>query len=119
MSANPYVAPALIFAAAVVTGLVTWFIAKRQSSGSISTSDAASLWAESNALRTEYRIRAEKLEDQLEEVNSKLQTVMTELTHLTAKGDKMIAKIDELKKIIAKLRGENQRLLALKKQGAT
>lgn len=114
--ANQYVAPALIFAGVVFSSLITWLIARRNNSGSISTSDAASLWAESNALRAEYKDRAEKLEAQLEEVNLKLKSVMDEMTKLQAKGDKMIVKIDELKKVIAKLRKENERLLAEKKR---
>lgn len=111
-----WVTPLLVFAGVVVSGGVTYLVARRSTSGSISTSDAASLWAESNALRAEYKDRAEKLEAQLEEVNSKLQAVMDEMTKLQSKGDKMIMKIDELKQIIAKLRKENTRLLAEKKE---
>lgn len=107
--------PLAVLAGVIVSGLVTYAVARRNSSGSISTSDAASLWAESNALRAEYKDRAEKLEAQLEEVNTKLQSVMDEMTKLQSKGDRMITKIDELKRIIAKLRKENTRLLAQKK----
>ena len=98
-----------------ITGIVSYFIARRKNSGNISTSDAASLWAESNALRQEYRNRAETLEAQLVEVNSKLQTLMAELTKLRADSGIMIEKIEELKKIIVELRAENVRLLALKR----
>jgi peptidoglycan hydrolase CwlO-like protein len=101
-------------AAALVTSLIAYLVARRQHSGSISTSDAASLWAESNALRAEYKYRAEKLEAQLEEVNSQLQNVMGELGKLKADSSTMIRKIDELKRIISKLRAENKRLLSLK-----
>lgn len=110
-----HLTPALILAGTIITASITYFIAKRNTSGNISTSDAASLWAESNALRQEYKDRAEKLEARLEEVNRQLQGVMTQLTELKGKGDKMIQKIDELKRIITKLRAENQRLLAFKK----
>lgn len=106
--------PALVLVGIIISSVVTWAIAKRNSSGSISTSDAASLWAESNNLRQEYRDRAEQLEKQLEEVNSKLQTVTEELTHLRTNSTTMIGKIEELKTIIKKLRAENQRLLGLK-----
>lgn len=97
----------------------------RKSSGTVDTSEAAQLWAESNALRQEYKVqaevnqkRAENLEAQLEEVNAKLLSVMGELTKLKANSDTMIQKIDELKKIIANLRAENERLLKLKSLGA-
>lgn len=104
----------LVFAGVVVSGLVTYFIARRNTSGSISTSDAASLWQESNKLRQEYRERAESLEKQLAEVNTKLQSVMDELGKLRINSATMIEKINELKEVIASLREENKRLLALK-----
>lgn len=111
--------PLAVFAGVLVSGGTTYLVARRSNSGSISTSDAASLWAESNSLRAEYKERAEKLEAQLEEVNTKLQSVLEEMTKLQYKGDKMITKIDELKRIIAKLRKENTRLLAQKKEVTT
>lgn len=98
---------------------------ERKNSGSIQTSEAVDLWAESNALRQEYKeqaeanqTRADKLEAQLKEVNAKLLKVMDELTSLKANSDTMIKKIDELKVIISELRAENARLIALKQQGA-
>lgn len=103
--------------AAAIAGIATYLVGRRKTSGSISTSDAASLWAESNNLREEYKERAEKLETQLQAVNDQLQTVLGELTNWQTKGTKMAAKINELKGIIAKLRKENQRLLAEKQKG--
>lgn len=98
---------------------------ERKTSGSIETSEAGALWAESNALRQEYKeqaeanqLRAEKLEAQLKEVNGKLLKVMSELTSLKTNSDTMIEKIEELKSIISKLRAENARLIALKQRGA-
>lgn len=114
-----WLVPLVAAVGVILSSIVTWAISKRTASGSISTSDAASLWAESNALRQEYRDRAEQLEKQLEEVNGKLQTVMDELSKLRANSDVMIEKITELKKIIAELREENQRLIALKKGNST
>lgn len=105
----------------------------RTSSGTIGTSEAAQLWAESNALRQEYKDlsianaeRASKYEKQLEEVNVKLLEVTTQLTELQAQntrlevnGDAMIAKIEELKAIIQKLTKENEELLQLRDLGGT
>lgn len=107
----------IVLAGGSLTVLGNYLMNRRQTSGNVSTSDAASLWAESNALRAEYKDRAEKLEAQLEEVNSQLQKVLTQLTSLQGKSDRMIAKIDELKKVIATLRTENTRLLAERKKG--
>lgn len=111
----------VIVALIVLTGggltvLGNYLISKRTSSGNISTSDAASLWKEANDLRKEYRERAELLEQQLEEVNNKLQAVMDELGKLKANSLGMEQKIEALKKIIAELQTENKRLLALKGQ---
>lgn len=111
-----WITPILVFAGVVVSGLVTYFIARRTTSGSISTSDAASLWKESNALRQEYRDRAELLEKRLTEVNEKLQAVMEELGTLRSSSANMEAKIESLKKIIIELQDENKRLLAQRGQ---
>lgn len=111
-----WLTPVFGFAGVVVGGLVAYFVARRKNSGSISTSDAASLWEESNTLRQEYRLRAENLEEQLREVNTKLQSVMEELGKLRLNSATMIEKIAELKEVINKLREENKRLLALKEK---
>lgn len=111
---NQWITPITVLIGVVVSSTITYFIARRTTSGSISTSDAASLWAESNRLRQEYRERAESLEQQLEQVNTKLQSVMDELSKLRINSATMIEKIAELKSIIAGLREENKRLLALK-----
>ena len=111
-----WLTPFLVFAGVVVSGVVTYFIARRNTSGSISTSDAASLWKESNDLRKEYRERAENLEKQLEAVNTKLESVMDELGKLRLNSATMIEKINELKEVIESLREENKRLLALKEK---
>lgn len=113
---DDWITPSLVFAGVVVSGLVTYFIARRNSSGSISTSDAASLWKESNDLRQEYRERAELLETRLTEVNDKLQAVMEELGTLKANSTTMEAKIESLKKVISELQEENKRLLAQRGQ---
>lgn len=91
---------------------------ERKNSGDISSSDAASLWAESNTLRQEYKERAAALEKQLEDVNTKLQEVFKQLSDLQARQGKMTKKIAELKKLIVKLRAENTRLIEERKKGS-
>lgn len=112
---NNWLAPALVLAGVVITALVTYFVAKRNTSGSVSTSDAASLWKESNNLRAEYKERAENLEAQLKEVNHRLNEVMAQLQQLKGNSELMEQKIKDLQQIISDLRLENQRLLDLKK----
>lgn len=107
--------PLLVFAGVAVSGAVTYLVARRNTSGNISTSDAASLWTESNKLRAEYKERAEKLEARLEEVNNQLSIVMSQLNDLKGSNMVMEGKIQELQRVIKELREENQRLLALKR----
>jgi peptidoglycan hydrolase CwlO-like protein len=89
-------------------------IEERKYGGTVSSSDAASLWEESNNLRKEYKERAASLEKQLETVNAKLQTVMQELSTLRASSKTLNDKIESLKKVIKELQAENTRLLKLK-----
>lgn len=110
-----WLTPMLVFAGTVVGGLVTYFVARRNTSGTVSTSQAAELWAESNKLRAEYKDRAEKLEHRLQEVNNQLSEVVTQLNTLKIDSVGMENRIQELQRIIKELREENQRLLALKR----
>lgn len=106
---------AIVFAGGALTVLVNYLLGKRTNSGTVSTSDAASLWKESNELRAEYKQRAEKLEARLEEVNNQLSEVMSQLNQLKGSNIEMESQIKELQRVIAELREENQRLLALKR----
>ncbi len=112
---DTWLTPLLVFAGTVVGGLVTYAVARRNTSGNINTSQAAELWAESNKLRAEYKERAEKLEERLEEVNNQLSEVMAQLNNMKGSTLVMEGKIAELQRIIKELREENQRLLALKR----
>jgi hypothetical protein len=48
-------------AGAVAAAFITYLVARRQSSGRIATSDAATLWAESQSMRKELRDECESL----------------------------------------------------------
>lgn len=113
-----WIAPLSVLAGVITSSFVTYKVARRNTSGTVQTSEAASLWAESNALRAEYKARAEKLEARLEEVNNQLSDVMRQLTELKLNSAGMESKILELQRIIKELREENQRLLALKRDEA-
>lgn len=110
-----WLTPLLALLGIGISSFVTYKIATRPKSGTIATSEAADLWAESNKLREEYKDRAEKLEKQLEEVNRKLDLMTKELNKLRANSETQLEKIKELKDIISHLRNENKRLLAIKK----
>ena len=59
---NPWVPVVLGVVGALVSAAGAYIIAKRQRSGRIDTTEAETLWAESQAMRTELRNRAETLE---------------------------------------------------------
>lgn len=101
---------------AVITGIAGYYAARLKNSGTVDTSDAASLWAESNALRKEYKERAEQLEAQLKDVNTKLQSVMDELAQMKLSNINMAAKIAELERLIEELQRKNKELLELKQK---
>ena len=90
----------------------------RQNSGTISTTSAAKLWDESNALRKEYRDakilsdkRAEKLEDRLEAVNTKLDEALDKIDQLQVINEEQRKEIESLRDIIEGTKQANQREL--------
>lgn len=69
--------------ASAVTAMLSYLIARRRSSGSVATSEAAELWAESGRLRSEMRTRIADLEGQLQEsrlANEGLREINRQLT---------------------------------------
>lgn len=70
------------FVTAIVTGLVSWAVAKRRNSGNIATSDAASLWTESTQMRKDLRSEVESLRTELREAGIKLDAAIARATDL-------------------------------------
>lgn len=64
-----YAAIAVVLAA-LITGTVTWRIARRTKSGKIDTSEAATLWDEGTRMRLELREEVDSLKTQLSEAIS-------------------------------------------------
>lgn len=64
-----------VFGGVLVTATVTFLTARRHSSGTITTSAAADLWAESNAMRREYREENALLRERLAVAEAKVLTV--------------------------------------------
>lgn len=56
----------------VATGLGTWLVARRDSSGTVATSEAATLWAESQTIRRELR-------DEISQLRGSIDTLRTEV----------------------------------------
>ena len=59
---------ALVPAAALAGGGVTYFLRRRQSSGKVNTSDAATLWAQSQEMRNQLLAEKQRAEDQRDRI---------------------------------------------------
>lgn len=71
------------------TALVTYLVARRQTSGQIATSDAATLWAESQAMRRELRTevvdlrtRVRSQDDEIRILRGEIRTLRVRLASL-------------------------------------
>lgn len=71
-----------VLGVAAVTGVVTLLVARRSTSGSISTSDAATLWAESSSIRRELRERVAVLEAENTNLRERVQSLESEVLAL-------------------------------------
>ena len=66
---------------AIFGGLVTWLTVRRTASGKIGTSEAATLWAASEAMRADLTARLDKVTDQRDRLlESQTATVIPMLT---------------------------------------
>lgn len=93
-------------AAAVITGLVSYLIVRRTNSGNIDTSDAAVLWAESQAMRKELRDEVVSLRTEVTSLKRDLQKAEkdNEISH--AKITKLIARVKQLERHVKELGGK-------------
>lgn len=68
--------------AAVITAFVTYLIARRQSSGRVGTSDAATLWEESQAMRKELRDEVRELRIEISQNRKEIDQLRTRIREL-------------------------------------
>lgn len=95
----------VVLSGGALTAFVGWRIAKRQTSGSVNTSEAASLWAESQAMRQELRAEVvasrnevSSLRIELAEVRSALTAVRAEADHYRQESQALQARISVLER---------------------
>jgi hypothetical protein len=62
-----------------IAAFVTWKVAKRNTSGTIDTSEAASLWTESTTIRNELRVEIIGLREQLKEATRSISDLMAQI----------------------------------------
>lgn len=75
---NPWVPIILGVVGAVISGAVAYTIAKRQRSGRIDTTEAETLWAESQAMRKELRDEAEICRAEVSTLRTEMVAIRTE-----------------------------------------
>lgn len=105
-----------IGATAVAFG--TYFVARRQGSGRIATSDAATLWAESQAMRRELREEVVGLRKEVLSLRQALDSTRSQLTAAHAEAGTLRHELGEARKQVDGLTRELRRLSGQMPPGA-
>lgn len=97
--------PILVALTAAIGGLlasvISWLIAKRQTSGSISTSDASTLWSSAEQIRKELKqevIERREENKELREENDKLKNKLDDLQDRLSVAESEIRRLQVLVK---------------------
>ena len=111
---NPLVPVILGLAGAVISGAVAYVVSKRQRSGRIDTTEAETLWAESQAMRKELRDEAENcrlevfaLRSEMVAVRAEASVMREELVALRQEGIVLRAESVALREEMVTLREES------------
>lgn len=83
---------------AVTVAVGTYLVARRQGSGKIATSDAATLWSESQAMRRELREEVVMLRQELAGTRVQLNDVMAEANTLRLEVQRLRREVADLRK---------------------
>lgn len=78
----------VVLGGGALTALVAWWVAKRQRSGRVDTSEAASLWAESQAMRQELRAEVVASRTEISSLRTELVEVRAALAAVRAEADR-------------------------------
>lgn len=98
---DPIILAGLSLIGVVVGPIITWKIAKRNTSGSIDTSEAATLWAESNEMRKELRDEVVSLREELKSTREYAKSLERQNV---ASGKKISELLEKIKAAEAKVR---------------
>ncbi len=98
--------------AAIVAPLLTYVIAARRMSGKIQTSEASDLWAESRALRDDYKSQVGMLQTQVKDLISRVRELEENKTMLEKANLQLARRVDDLENELASVKKENQALRA-------
>lgn len=91
-----------IFAPTIAAG-VTYFVARRISSGRVATSDASDLWTESQSMRRELRDEVKELRSMITDLKQKIDALETEKFVSIQKIIELQQKVELLKDKVKKL----------------
>lgn len=94
----------------VVGGILAYLGVYRRLSGKIATSDAAQLWKENDALRTEYRDTIKELRDEIKEQRAIVEDCDTRIAVLEADNERLHKDNSTLQNRAEQLTRENERL---------
>ena len=102
---NSLLATIGIVCAALITGAVTWLVAKRSKSGAINTSEAATLWDEGTKMRVELR-------DEVTLLKAQLADAITAVTELNREIKASRSETERAREETRKSRAETRQLMA-------
>jgi predicted RNase H-like nuclease (RuvC/YqgF family) len=85
-------------AGVIVTAVVSYFVARRNSSGRVDTSDAKTLWEEADKLRVAYRTEIKDLRIEVTSLRSEVSKLQTELNTLHATAISLRAEAEQWRK---------------------
>lgn len=105
---DPVVLAILSLVGVVIGPIITWKIAKRNTSGSIDTSEAATLWAESNEMRKELRDEVVTLRTELKAVRDYAANLEKDNIQSHKKINELILKIKAAEAKVRKLIRKNK-----------
>lgn len=91
----------------LITGAVTWMVARRTKSGKIDTSEASQLWDEGTAMRVELRVQVATLQEKLAEAIKAVSALNEEIRMsrsetASAQEETRLSRI-EIRRLMAKL----------------
>ncbi len=91
---------------ALLTALGAWLIKARQLSGKIKTSEAEELWAESRAIRDDYRDRLQQIEQRNRDLEDRIARC-EDSNHLLSTGNEELRELNaELEALLEKERAK-------------
>lgn len=105
MDATAIVAATLATAGAALTALVTWLVARRQTSGRVATSDAEQLWQESQSMRADMRKEIVGLRSELEAARKETHDLRVELEASRKESRALRAELATLRRRMAESEG--------------